>query len=145
MTLTRWSPMTDFFNVQKEMDRLFGSVLTRPKDEDYDSAVWSPRVDITESADEYTMFFDIPGVEKSDVRMNFSDNTLKVSGERRVFNESNDRTTHRVERIFGKFFRSFTFPTSVNPDKIKAIYKDGVLTVTVPKSEESKPKQISIN
>jgi HSP20 family protein len=146
MTLTRWNPANDFMNLQREVNRLFNGITPRTRrDEEYESAVWSPVVDITEDADQYTLSFDLPGVEKKDVKMNYSDNTLTVSGERRSFEEKKDMTCHRVERAFGKFYRSFTFPTMVNAEKIGATYKDGVLTVAVPKAEETKPKQITIN
>ena len=146
MTITRWNPINEIMNMQREMNRLFSGVTpTAKQDEDYESAVWSPTVDITEDSDKYVLVFDIPGVEKSDIKMNFSDNTLKVSGERKTVEEKKDVTSHRVERIFGKFYRSFNFPTMVNAEKINASYKDGVLTVSVPKAEESKPKLISIS
>ena len=146
MTITRWNPVNDIMNMQREMNRIFSGITPSAKrDEEYESAVWSPTVDITEDADKYTLVFDIPGIDKSDVKMNFSDNTLKVSGERNGMEEQKDLTCHRVERVFGKFYRSFTFPTMVNAEKISAAYKDGVLTVTVPKAEESKPKQILIS
>lgn len=146
MTLTRWNPANDFMNLQREVNRLFNGITPKTKrDEEYESAVWSPIVDIMEDADQYSLSFDIPGIEKQDVKMNFSDNTLTVSGERKTIEEKKDMTCHRVERVYGKFYRSFTFPTMVNAEKISAAYKNGVLTVTVPKAEESKPKQIMIN
>ena len=146
MTLTRWTPMNDFMNLQREVNRLFSTVAPRQRrDDDYESAVWSPVVDITEDADQFTLFFDIPGIDRGDVKMNFSDNTLSVSGARSLTEEKKDLTMHRIERLTGKFYRSFTFPTAVNADKISASYKDGVLTVAIPKAEEVKPRQISIN
>jgi HSP20 family protein len=146
MTLTRWNPANEFMNLQREVNRLFNGVAPRSKrDEEYESAVWSPVVDITEDADKYSLSFDLPGIDKKDVKMNFSENTLTVSGERRTEEEKKEVTCHRVERVYGKFYRSFTFPTMVNAEKISAAYRDGVLTVTVPKAEESKPKQITIN
>ncbi len=146
MTLTRWTPMNEFMNLQREVNRLFNTVAPRSRrDEDYESAVWSPVVDITEDADSYTLFFDIPGIDRNQVKMSFADNTLSVSGERKMLEEKKDVTMHRIERLTGKFYRSFTFPTAVNADKISATYIDGVLTVAVPKAEEVKPRQISIN
>jgi HSP20 family protein len=137
--------MNEFQSLQREVNRLFNGISPRrANDEDYESAVWSPVVDITEDQDQYQLHFDIPGIDKSDVKMNFSDNTLTVSGERRAMEEKKEATCHRVERVFGKFYRRFTFPTMVNADRISAQYADGVLTVTVPKAEESKPKQIVI-
>ena len=146
MTLARWTPMSEFNSLQREVNRLFNTISPRSRNEEnYDSAVWTPMVDITEDADQYQLMFDIPGIDKQDVNMNFADNTLTVSGERKSAVEKKDLTCHRVERFFGKFYRSFTFPTAVNAEKISAAYKDGILTVSVPKAEETKPKQITIH
>lgn len=145
MTLVRWNPTTDLMNLQREFDRVFRGFNTgRTKDEDYESAVWSPMVDITEDEEKYELSFDIPGMKKDDIKMNFADGTLKISGERASVEEKEDATCHRVERVSGRFFRSFNFPTQVNSDRIAAKYEDGVLTVTVPKAEEVKPRQIKI-
>ncbi len=146
MTVVRWNPAHEMMNLQREINRFFNGMPTRrDRDEDYESAVWSPMADITEDADKYELSFDIPGMSKEDIKMNFTENTLKISGERKSVEEKKDTTCHRVERLSGKFYRSFNFPTQVNSDKITASYKDGVLTVTVPKAEEVKPRNISIN
>ncbi|MBE0645784.1 MAG: Hsp20/alpha crystallin family protein [Bacteroidetes bacterium] len=146
MTVVRWNPVNEMMNLQREMNRFFNGMPTRrERDEDYESAVWSPMTDITEDADKYELTFDIPGMTKENIKMNFTDNTLKISGERKSEVEKKDATCHRVERLSGKFYRSFNFPTQVDAEHISASYKDGVLIVTVPKSEEVKPRQISIN
>jgi HSP20 family protein len=146
MTVVRWNPAHEMMNLQREINRFFNGMPTRrDRDEDYESAVWSPMADITEDAEKYELSFDIPGMNKDDIKMNFTENTLKISGERRSVEEKKDATCHRVERLSGKFYRSFNFPTQVNSDKITASYKDGVLTVTVPKSEEVKPRNIAIH
>jgi HSP20 family protein len=130
-------------NLQREFNRVFSGFDSK-KDEDYESAVWSPMVDIVEDAEKYTLSFDLPGQKKDEIKMNFVENTLKISGERKSLEENTESTCHRVERLTGKFYRSFTFPTQVNPEKIAARYEDGVLVVTVPKAEEVKPRLISI-
>lgn len=146
MTITRWNPINDLMTLQREMNRVFNGIAPKTaRDEDYESAVWSPMVDIVEDADKYVLSFDIPGVSREDIKMNFAENTLKISGERKSVEESKDATCHRVERVFGKFYRSFNFPTMVSAEKISANYKDGVLHVTVPKAEEVKPKEIQIS
>lgn len=145
MTVVRWNPVNEMMNLQREMNRFFNGMPTRrERDEDYESAIWSPMTDITEDSDKYELRFDLPGMTKEDIKMNFSENTLKISGERQAMEEKKEATCHRVERVSGKFFRSFNFPTQVDANKISASYKDGVLTVTVPKTEEVKPRQISI-
>jgi HSP20 family protein len=146
MTLVRWNPVNDMMNLQREFDRVFNGFTTkRERDEDYESAVWSPMVDIIENDEKYELSFDLPGMSREDIRMNFIENTLKISGERKALEEEQERTCHRVERLTGKFYRSFNFPTQVNSDKIAASYQNGVLTVSVPKADEVKPRQISIN
>jgi len=146
MTITRWNPMNDLLTLQREMNRVFNGITPKGnRDEEYESAVWSPMVDIVEDADKYTLSFDIPGMRREDIKMHFADNSLKISGERKSTEESKDATCHRVERLYGKFYRSFNFPTQVNAEKISAAYHDGVLSVTVPKAEEVKPKQIEIS
>lgn len=146
MTVVRWNPVNEMLNLQREFNRFFNGMPARPeRDEDYDSAVWSPMADITEDADSYELTFDIPGMQRENIQMQFTDNTLKISGERKSVEENKDATCHRIERVSGRFYRSFTFPTQVDSNKISAKYKDGVLTVTVPKAEEVKPRQISIN
>ncbi len=144
MTVVRWNPLNDMMNLQREFNRVFNGMESK-RDEDYESAVWSPMVDIVEDEEKYVLSFDIPGMKKDDIRMHFAEGTLKISGERKAIEEQTESTCHRVERLSGKFYRSFTFPTQVNSDKISARYEDGVLTVTVPKAEEVKPRQISIN
>lgn len=145
MTITRWNPMSELMNLQREFDRVFSGMKPRSeRDEAYESAVWSPMVDITENVDQYTLHFDIPGVLKEDVKINFADNTLTISGERKAYEEQKEASTHRIERVFGKFYRSFSFPALVKTDNISATFADGVLTIVVPKADESKPKQIEI-
>ena len=146
MTLVRWNPVNDMLNLHREFDHVFTGFHTkRERDEDYESAVWSPMVDIVEDEEKYELSFDLPGMNREDIRMNFIESTLKVSGERKSLEEKKDSTCHRVERLTGKFYRSFDFPTQVNSDNIAATYQNGVLTVTVPKADEVKPRQISIN
>jgi len=143
--LKRWNPASELETMQREIGRLFGNFTPRgTKNEEYESAVWSPVADIVEDANNYTIAFDMPGIEKKDIKINIADNTLSISGERKYTDEKKDATMHRIERSYGKFYRSFGFPASVVTDKINASFKDGVLTVTVPKAEEAKPKQIEI-
>lgn len=143
--LKRWDPASELETMQREIGRLFGNFTPRgARSEEYDSAVWSPVADIIEDANSYTIVFDMPGLDKKDIKINLADNTLSVSGERKYTDEKKDSTMHRIERSYGKFYRSFGFPAPVTADKIIASYQNGVLTVSVPKAEEAKPKQIEV-
>jgi len=142
--MVRTSP---FFNVGGEfshemdrlMDGLFSRGLVRFTDE------WSPTVDISETGDEVIVKAEVPGMTKEDISVFLQDNVLTLRGEKKQEKEEKEKTFHRVERSYGSFVRSFTLPTLVQADKVKAAYKDGVLQITLPKAEEVKPKEISIS
>lgn len=143
LTRTRNRNVND---LQREIDRMFGRFFPSQSQNDDSSreAVWAPRTDLVEAEDAYRIHLDLPGVNKDDLRINYQDNELTVSGER-----SSDRTAEneeyvRVERTFGHFHRSFTLPRTVNAEDISASYENGVLTIRVPKTEEEKPRQIEI-
>jgi HSP20 family protein len=152
MTLVRFNPVRDLLNVEKEFNRMFRSFEDRfsfSKKEDtengYENAVWMPLTDIYEDKDNYKIKADLPGIKKNDVKISFSNGELSISGERIQEEESKDSRTHRVERVYGKYYRSFTLPKEIKEDKIKAEFKDGQLTITIPKAEEVKPKEIEIS
>ncbi|HVO74251.1 MAG TPA: Hsp20/alpha crystallin family protein [Ignavibacteriaceae bacterium] len=148
MALVRFNPMRDLLEVEREFNKLFNSFGRRFLDtngkEELENVVWMPLSDITENKDNYIIKMDIPGLKKDDVKISFSDGQLSVSGERKEEKESNDTTYHRVERTYGKFYRSFNLPQKIKYDKIEAAFNDGQLKITVPKSEEAKPKEIEI-
>ena len=151
MAIIRFNPVRDLLNVEREFNRMFKSIEDRfgiykkeDYDEEYENAVWSPMTDIYEDKDEYKMKADLPGIKKEDVKISYSDGKLSISGEREQEEESMDAKCHRVERTFGKYYRSFTLPKEIKEDKIKADFKNGQLTVTIPKAEEVKPKEIAI-
>jgi len=105
---------------------------------------WTPSVDISEESDKLIMSIELPGVDKKDVKINLHENVLTIEGQKtRQIEEQKDKY-YRCERSYGKFSRSFTLPTKVVADKIDANYKDGILTVTLPKVEEAQPRQIQI-
>lgn len=134
-------------DLQREIDRVFGRFFpSRDGDEGSSSeqAVWAPRTDLVETDESYRIDLDVPGMSRDDLNINYQDNQLTVSGER-----TSDRTDEgekyvRVERSFGHFYRSFTLPRTVSADDIRASYENGVLSITVPKTEEVKPRQIDI-
>ncbi|KAA3602169.1 MAG: Hsp20/alpha crystallin family protein [Calditrichaeota bacterium] len=145
MSIIRWNPEKSLFNFEKEMNNLLDNFgIFRKNDEAFDNAVWSPLTDIVEEKDNFVLRLDLPGLNREDVKINFTNNTLSVSGERKFENETKDKNYHRVERAYGKFYRSFTLPKEVKQEEIDANFKNGQLTISIPKAEEAKPKEIEI-
>ena len=105
---------------------------------------WSPAVDITEDEKSYVIKAELPEVKKEDVRVTLENGVLTLTGERKFEKEEKGRKYHRIERAYGTFSRSFALPENVDASKVNAAYKDGMLTVTVAKSEQAKPKQIEV-
>ena len=146
MAITRWRPFRDLISIQDEMNRLFDDFFGyRPVRVEWTERVWSPRVDVSENKDNVIIKTEMPGMEKEDVKISIQDNVLTLKGEKRQEKEEKDKNYHRIERSYGSFCRSFQLPTSVKTDKIKANYKDGVLNISLPKTEEVKPKEIPIS
>jgi len=151
MTLVKFNPMRDLVDFERELNRMFNSFenrfgISKSKDEDneYENAVWMPLTDIYEDKEKYTLKLDLPGIKKEDVKISFVDGKLSISGERSQESEHKDSKCHRIERSFGKYYRSFNLPEHVQSEKINAEFKDGQLTISVPKVEETKPKEIEI-
>lgn len=128
-------------DLRDEFDRLFRE-FDRPFD--FDSKNWSPAVDIAEKADKLILTAELPGMQKGDIKIGLQDNVLTIEGEKRAESENGDGNYYRCERVYGKFSRSFTLPGKIDSNAISAEFKDGVLTVTLPKTEDAKPKQIEI-
>ena len=146
MAITRWRPFRDLISIQDEINRLFDDFFERPVTRpEWTEATWCPCVDMSETKDNVIIKTEIPGISKDDVKVSVQDNVLTLSGEKKQEKEEKDANYHRIERNHGSFSRSFTLPASVKPDKVKATYKDGVLNITLPKSEEVKPKEIPIS
>jgi HSP20 family protein len=152
MTLVRWNPVRDLFNAEREFGKLFkdfenrfGFPAENKESREYVNAVWMPLTDIFEDKDNYTIKADLPGLNKKDVKISFNNGELSISGERVQESENKEAKSHRIERTFGKYYRSFTLPKEIKADNIKADFKDGQLTITIPKAEEVKPKEIEIS
>ncbi len=126
----------------REMDRLLSDIFNR--DVFRLNGDWVPVVDVTENKDEVIVRAEVPGMTKEDITVTLQDNVLTLRGEKKQEKEEKDASYHRMERSYGSFVRSFNLPTVVQVDKVKAAYKDGVLTITLPKAEEVKPKEISV-
>lgn len=136
----------ELMTLQDRMNRLFENSLpqTRSAEGSLFSGSWAPFVDIFETEQAIVLKADLPEVKPSDVDIRVEDNMLYLRGERKMEKEVKEEDYHRVERSYGTFARSFALPHTVSSDKISADYKDGVLKITLPKREESKPKQIKI-
>ena len=141
----RWDPFRGMGDIQTEVNRLFDSFTGRPASPGAGDRMWLPAVDIEETKDDVVLSFDIPGVSEKDVQVSITGDLLTVKGERRFEREGSEGTYHRVERLYGKFERSVQLPMVVQTDKVKASYRDGVLTVKLPKAEEVKPRAIKID
>ena len=149
MTLVRWNPARELLNFEREFGKIFNSFGNRfgnnkERDEEYESAVWTPLTDIVENEDNYILKIDIPGVEKNDVKISYSKGELSISGERKHEEEKSNSTYHRIERVYGKYYRRFALPERIREDKIEAEFKNGSLVITVPKAEEVKVKEIEV-
>ena len=145
MALVRWRPRRNVPSLWDEMDRTFSGLFPRTLTHgDLYETDWMPRVDISETESDFIVTADLPGVVKDDVLVNFEDDTLVISGERKQEVTEQETNYYRTERIYGRFSRSFTFPKGIEVDKISAKFDNGVLKVSVPKAAESKPRKISI-
>ncbi|MDW7681692.1 MAG: Hsp20/alpha crystallin family protein [bacterium] len=142
MSIVRWNPGRTLMNLPDEMDRFFGDFGLDFWNTD---SVWNPAVDITEKSDGYEVKAELPGMKKDEIKISCEDDVLMISGERKSEQDEKKDNYHRIERRYGKFQRSFYLPKNVKANDIKANYKDGVLTVTIPKSEEAMPKEIAVS
>ena len=145
MAVVRWNPFRDLNMLQDRMNRMFDDAgRTWRTDEPAATTTWSPAVDIFETEGEIVVKAELPGMERKDIVLNLENNDLTVRGERRFAKETKDDNYHRIERSYGTFSRSFSIPATVDEEKIRADYRDGVLKIVLPKKEQAKPKQIRI-
>jgi HSP20 family protein len=143
-TLNRWEPFRGAATLQEQVNRLFGNALDRSSEES-NLTTWAPAVDIYETEHELVVKADLPEVDPKDLDIRVENNILTIRGDRKFEKKVNEDNYLRVERAFGSFSRSFSLANTVNAEAIKADYQNGVLTLTVPKREEAKPKQIKVN
>ncbi|MCE2401070.1 Hsp20/alpha crystallin family protein [Candidatus Poribacteria bacterium] len=138
-------PVGNLFNLHNEMGKIFGDLFASQESEtNGEPTSWMPTVDISEMENGFEIRAELPGVTESDVNVSVTDNLLTIKGEKRQEKETDNKNYHRVERRYGSFQRSFTLPRNVETADIKAGYKDGVLTLTIPKVEAAKPTEIPI-
>jgi HSP20 family protein len=143
-TLNRWEPFRGPATLQEQVNRLFGNVLEHAGEES-NLTSWAPAVDIYETEHELVVKADLPDVDPKELDIRVENNLLTIRGERKFEKKVNDENYLRVERAYGSFSRSFSLANTVNSEAIKADYQNGVLTLTIPKREEAKPKQIKVN
>jgi HSP20 family protein len=142
-TLARWEPFHGASSLQDQVNGLFNDVFER-KSEESSLTAWAPSVDIYETEHELVVKADLPEVDPQDLDIRVENNILTIRGERKFEKKVNEENYLRVERAYGSFARSFTLANTVNSDAIKADYQNGVLTLSIPKREEAKPKQIKV-
>ena len=142
MNLTVWDPFREMEALLDRYGRSSRKTLAKSDDKAFEVGDWMPQVDISETKEAFIVKAELPGVEKEDVNVNFENSVLTIRGEKKI--ETEDKKRHRVECAYGSFIRSFTLPQTIKADKIEAVYKNGILNLTIPKAEEAKPKQIEV-
>ena len=145
MDIMRWEPFECLSDAQSHINNLFEGAFGTPRLRYSSGEVWYPPVDILESKENYLLRAELPGMKKEDFNLELKDSTLTLSGERKFEETADSVDYHRVERVAGKFSRSFYLPQTVKHDGITATYRDGILEVSVPKAEEAKPRQIAVS
>jgi HSP20 family protein len=136
MSITHTDPLSNL--------RMFEDAFSRLLSEPRTGRPWSPAVDIYESENELVLKADVPDVDLNDIDVRVENQTLTISGERRFEQDQNAKGYHRIERSYGSFTRSFAVPATVDTEKVSAEYKNGVLTISLPKKEAAKPRQVKI-
>ena len=150
MQILRWEPFRELAAMQHDLNRMFSGGLPRAFDRplrkpEPSVRPWAPAVDIFETDENVVLKVELAGVDPNDVEVRVENNTLYLKGERKAEKDVKEQKYHHVERSFGSFARSFTLPRTVDGEKVAGEYHDGILTLTLPKKEEAKPKTIKIN
>jgi HSP20 family protein len=143
-TISRLEPFRGYSSLQDQVNRLFSEAF-RGQNEESALTTWAPAVDIYETQNELVVKADLPDVNEKDIDVRVENNLLTIRGERKFEKNVSGDNYLRVERAYGNFSRSFSLPNTINAEAIAAEYKNGVLTVTLPKREESKPRQVKVN
>jgi len=143
--LPHWSPFRHLSSLRDEIDRLFESPLSALTQSSHQFlSGWMPAIDLYEDKDHFHLKAELPGMKKEDIEIAIHEGVLTLSGERKLDTQCQNAEVYRSERALGRFQRTLTLPAQVSAEKVKAQYKDGILTVVLPKAEESKPKHIEI-
>ncbi len=144
--LARWDPFKELEEIRDAFDRFFGRSLALKKSEPsiFDSTPWTPSIDMIDKKDSIVVKAEIPGVDKKNIKVTFQDNTLTIKGETKREEEEKKGNYYYSERYYGSFSRTIELPVEIEKDKVKANYKDGILTITLPKSKEAESKETEI-
>ncbi len=144
-TVTRWNSTN--LNARDPLFRVLGSLFNQDllPSEEVSNRTWMPPVDIQETDDAYRLTAELPGLTKDDINITLENNVLRLAGERKFEKDVTQEGYHRVERTYGTFARAFTLPSQVSHDKVEAAFENGLLTITVPKAEQAKPRKIAIS
>ncbi len=147
MAIIRWDPFREMSALQERMNRMLTDFRARAPlgEEEMAQGSWIPAVDIYETKDAIVLNVELPGVTKEDISLEAKESTLTLRGEKKLEKDVKEESYHRMERTYGSFMRAFTLPGTMQQDKVKAKFKDGILEVTIPKAEEAKPKQIKVD
>lgn len=145
MSLTRWDPFRELEDMNQRLNRIFGGkALQRGDQERLAFPDWQPSVDISETNEEFAITAELPEVKKEDIKVTVENGVLTLRGERKQEKEEKGKKFHRVERSYGSFMRSFSLPDDVDPSKIKADVKDGILQIRLQKAPQQRPKAIEV-
>jgi len=144
-SMENWPSVGRLFDLRDELDRLFDVPLSEFSRSSSLLSGWTPAIDVYEDKDGYTVKAELPGMKREEIQVSLHDGTLSISGERKSETKHEENEMYRSERFFGRFQRTVSLPSAVTTDKVKANYKDGILTITLPKAEEAKPKQIDVS
>ena len=145
MNVVQYAPFRGLSTLHDQVNRLFNESIVRGHGEESAITTWAPAVDIYETPNELVVKADLPEVEEKDIDIRVENNLLTIRGERKFEKSVSEDNYLRVERTYGSFSRSFSLPNTVNAEAIHAEYKNGVLTVNLPKREESKPRQVKVS
>ncbi|HEY6007772.1 MAG TPA: Hsp20/alpha crystallin family protein [Geobacteraceae bacterium] len=144
MAIVKYNPFRDLRTMQEQMNRLLDLAWSRESGEELREGVWQPAVDIFEDADTVVIKAELPDIDQKDIEVRIDNNTLTLRGERKLDQSIKKENFHRIERYYGSFQRSFVLPHTIDQEGINAVCERGVLTITLPKKDDGKPRQINV-
>lgn len=144
LMITRRNPLSDVRRLNQMLDQAFGSWPFATESPDFVTSAWVPPTDIFEEAEAIRIMLELPGLKPEDVKLTLENATLTIRGEKKQVAEESTTKVHRYERSYGAFERSFSLPSTVDPEKVSARFENGVLTVSIPKAEKAKPREIQV-